>query len=363
MSAQEDLSAGHPQPQPNAPRPPLRIVSPDAPGAPSPPTGPPLSAEMRLSEFVEAYVVPVIGATWKAGTLKDVRKSVSYWVRFTGDPPLSQISQYHFAAFKKQLEKLPGCDGECLADNTIRKHCGNIQQALDAAGPETREQPLGTSLLVKVPYLTRPSLYIPDVEDVFTLQEIGWWLEACRHATAPRGPIAGDPCTWWRSLGLFDYNTGLRIGSLLKLLWEWIEEDEHGKWLKVPAAAIKRKRPLRVFLNDSALLALSWLPKTSDRIFHWPHGESWLHAQRRRILKRSEIRPARRYGFHAFRKALATELGKLSPTAAAMALGHAGGRRSVTIDHYQHRVILVDALHKLPQPTLPKVDWQRMLFE
>lgn len=307
---------------------------------------------ITLGQFYERYVKPICHASARKRTHDAYDRSLNYWDRITGDPALQEIDEYVCAAFIAGLRQLDGCDG-MLADNTVRKHCVHVQYCLDRAGPYSRRNnPLGKSLIADPPLLLKPAVVKNDVVDNFLLPEIGHWLEACHHASVPKLRRV-SPKDWWQSLIIFDYNTGIRLETLLAARFDWITTDDEGTWLIVPSTALKgRKRGRRFFLNQAALEAIEAIRTDRDLIFEWRFTEGYLHDRRRELLAKTRIPEHRRFGFHALRKALATELGKINSIAAKMALGHAGG--DVTIEHYQNRIILVESLMKLPQPV-----WRR----
>src|SRR5262245_28497810 len=137
---------------------------------------------------------------------------------------------------------------------------------------------------------------------------------------------------------------------MLRLRWEWLEEDELGWWLKVPPrGAPKVPRGIWLSMNRHALRALELVrdraaPEACGIIYPWPHTTGCLQDWMQRILEASRIPPNRRFKFHGLRKAFANELGKINGLIVPMALGHA--KSDVTLDSYVHRQMLVDAVSK-----------------
>jgi integrase len=355
-----------------------------------------LSPHLTLNQFFEAYVLPQRLAEAKPRNIVQYRESLRYWARFTLDPPLVQINAETCLLFQAGLlTVLAKGTGKPLADNTRRKHTFHVQHCLDLAGPShdddewqslfgwackacrprvvraapgycpTCDLPLAER---KRPLIPKPSLVINDVNDNFTVTEIGLWLDQCHRAIAPR--VAGlTPGLYHHSLVIVGYNTGLRIETLNKLEFSWLAQDDFGWWLNVPGAAIKKHRGRAFHVNPWALAAIERVRPVAEwdarkKIFPWPHTEGWLHEQRRRILLATAIPANRRFGFHGLRKACGTELSAINAVAAKMQLGHSGG--DVTVDHYTHRRVLVEAHGRLPQPPLsapiPGRDKQPGLF-
>ncbi|HJT35465.1 MAG TPA: tyrosine-type recombinase/integrase [Pirellulales bacterium] len=317
------------------------------------------SADLRLSEFYSLYVLPICLQQAKQRTLDQYRQSLDLWVDFTGDPPLRGIDDYTCALFLKQVRELPGRGQQQLADNTVRKHCVHLQFILDRAGPRSRHFRDAKAILTEVPVLQKPSLVLREVTDNFSLDEISQWLAACDAAEAPERltPLGCTPPQFWRSLLRFVYNIGFRVQTFTAVRWDWIVSEPIGKtktWLDVPPAALKKKRGRKFYLNESALAAiepLRVLDSVDGRILPWPHGDPYLQETRRAILAHTKLPRSRHLGFHGLRRALATELTRIcggNDCAAEMALGHS--TRNVTRNHYLNRVVMAEAMDRLPQP-------------
>jgi len=314
-----------------------------------------LSPTMTLGEFYEAYVEPNVlrPRQIKQRTLDQYQQSLGYWQKLTSDPPLASIDGNACSEFVCRVAKLHGRDGEPISPNTVRKHCVHLQRVIDLAGPKRRACRMAAELLDSVPYLERPPKREEEVENVFTLDEISAWLEACKHAAVPQ--LGVEPALWWRALIIWIYNVGTRIETTLLLEWSMIQGDE----LVVPARIIKGNNGKRFPLNEAALRAAESVRTANKRLFFWPHGHSWLQENRRRILAKTEIPPERRFGFHAVRKLLGTTLWEDDPAAAEKMLGHLG--RDVTRRHYVHRKVVRKAIDKVPQPAIAADDPQLTL--
>lgn len=353
-------------PDPPKETPQLRLWSPAAGDHGSP--GP--TADMTLEEFFGALVRPVRLGGSASRTIDEYVQSLRYWRTLTDNRPLGQIDDLEGAAFLAGLRALPGRDSPTMGENTVRKHCTHVQMVLDMAGPKTRQRRQAAGLLPQgPPVLVKPAQVDADVDDNFSLAEVGWWLECMRHARRPKPRDSGvEPATWWRSLGLLDYNTGLRIGTVLLLRREWLEEDELGHWFKIPPWAMKRRRRgFRCYLNAHALAALRAMGSVApdpgpESIFVWPHTINWLEDVLGQYLAKSRIAENRRFKFHALRKAFATELAKINGLIVPMAMAHSLGR-NVTLGSYVHRKAMTEAMDRLPQPVwASEPDRQGRLF-
>ncbi len=183
--------------------------------------------------------------------------------------------------------------------------------------------------------------------DGFTLDELSKLLAACHAAAAPAALSHAARETWWQTLILVAYNTGLRIGSLMALEWEMLSDNS--EWVRVP---VKGGDTKSVFVNVHARAALNTMRALSEegskRIWYWPHNFEWLDEQRRRILQASGLPFERRLGFHAIRKAMCTEASRIDPLAASMQAGHSDMR--MTMQHYINPSRAATAVSELPQP-------------
>jgi len=320
-----------------------------------------VTADDTLTDFFYRYVWPLCLAPKgdRDRTLKDYKTTLAYWRRFTGDPPLRKIDKRTLSKFIRLVPTIPGQkDGEKLAANTVRKHCDTVQRLLNYAGPESRQNLDGANLLDKPPWVRPPRRHQVVREKAFTLEELYLWLEACRDAMATEMILTDvEASVWWRAIVLFDYNTGVRLDTLMRLRWEMIDGD----WLKIPPDVIKRNQGQMLWLNGPAKAAIETLPHRSGLIFNWrgwPDTHNTLQAQRRRLQRAAGV-PIR--GFQALRESLSTQLARINPIAAQIMMNHKGLGMAMMIDHYlDAEAILSDALAKMPQPRLAI---QKRLFD
>jgi Phage integrase family len=332
-----------------------------------------LSPRMTLREFYASFFLPVclVALGRSRRTLDQYEQSLGLWGRFTLDPPLLAIDQRLIAKFTGGLRALPGIDTPTLGDNSIHKHCRTVQAIMDRAGPWARKiNEFGQDLLDRVPLIPKPSLFEPDVEDNFTIAELTVLLAHCAVPVAPSELGGRDREIWWRSLFLFAYNAGLRIGSLMTLEWTWLKIDARGSRIEIPSrSGTKGGRPKRFPLNQFALSALEMMRPISGgpqggRVWPWrgwPKSEGWLHEQRRRILDAAKFPEDRRFGFHGCRKAMCTELAEIDITAAMLGAGHKDMKTTTT--RYVNKRSLAKASARLPQPDQPpQPGQQRLLF-
>lgn len=318
---------------------------------------------MPLSAFYWDFYrgVCLVGA--KDRNVKQYDESIGLWVRLTGDPSIDLIDDATWARFREALARRPGRGAKCISLNTVRKHLIAVDAVFKRTGPRSRDHnPQGRGLIADPPRAVKPGIVKNERIKRFTIDEISAWLAVCHTARSPKTPGI-EPRQWWEGSVVLAYNTGLRLGELLKLQFLWIVEDEDGHWLELPAWAVKGgQNGRRVYLNVHARLAIRSIAGDRREILPFHHELGYVQALRRKMLAQSTIDAKRRFGFHALRKAFATELGRLSPSEAAvkMAMGHSG---DVTLDFYQHRELMIEAMDKLPQPVWrPDRDGDQMLM-
>ena len=328
-----------------------------------------LSGQMTLTEFYWAFYRPVCLTARDAGprNLKQYEESLGYWSRFTGDPPLAQIDDYTVALFLEGLLHLPGrTKGSSLSPNTVRKHCTHLQAIIDRPGPRSREARFrkAQGLLDVVPFLEKPAAKKKEADENFSLDEIGRILRHVGAAIAPAYLSYALRKRFWKNLFLCDYNTGLRVGSLTIFEWAGVRQDTLERWWI--HVRVKGGDTRRVHCNSFARAAIDDMrPITGGfaRVFHFPHGDSWLQAQRRRILIEAGLPPERRFGFHGFRRAMCTEGSQVDPLAVSMQAGHKDF--ATTQDFYINPGRVASGMANLPQPELPddEADPQQRLFD
>jgi integrase len=361
-----------PRPLPDSERQ-FRLFAP-GPDDPADAAGEGLSPAMTLSAFFREYFEPVyLSSRVKPSTLAGYRTAIKRWREITGDPALEEIDQLACAAFVTADLKYTGHRGDPLSPNTVNGHCTYLQMVLNLAGPRCRETRktaatddglFGTNrhgLPRSVPWFNPPPERDKIPEDGFTLDEIRAWLEACKYARQPALTTCSAP-DWWRALVRCLYNTGLRIGSALKLRREWISpapltgaNGERWGFATIPGDSYKGGRPHIVYLPPAALQAIQAI-RTPATIFPWLHTPKHLQEARRELLAMAGIPESRKFGFHGVRKAVATEIWRIDPKAAQLQLGHTDPR--VTKGHYVNPAVLGLALHSqlgaamrgIPQP-------------
>jgi len=355
------MSSPRPVPDPSG-APPLRVYA-------HTDQGDGLSPSMSLSDFFHVYVVRVLQSRGAAPrNLEQYDETLGLWVRYTGDPPLQEITSPVVQCFKVAISGRPGRNGNGkVSPNTVRKHLIVLQTLFDLAGPKviglmgpgrrTNEQRARRDGLLGVdadgrprpaPYVDKPPPRHKPVTDVFTIEEIEQWLEACQSARFPRGIPGISAPRFWTALVLWNYFVGTRIGTTLALRWSMLVKPT---LIRVPADSLKGTNDQEFYIHPMALAAAAAIRTRDPRIFPWPCKLNYLERLRRELLAAAGIPKERRFGFHGGRKCLCTQLMQINPIAAQKALGHLG--IAMTRDHYTGADVVAAAMAKIPQPRLP----------
>jgi integrase len=233
-----------------------------------------------------------------------------------------------------------------MAPNTIRKHCGAVQAVLDLCGPPDRKHREGVGLLDVVPYVPRPRREATSRVDMsFTACEVQRLIDHAQLAQLP----TDLPCSagvYLARLYVVLFNTGVRIGGAMGATWKHFETDHLTLRARVAA---KGFRDLRVELNDAARAVVeSMRGADSERIFPWPR--TWPASRHslydQHALVSQCLPPARRFGFHAFRRLHTELLDAINPAAVQMALGWTTGRTAN--EFYRSRKLVATSVAQLP---------------
>ena len=335
----------------------LQVVWPDddRPATTAAPAPSKLSPEMTLPEFFARYAWPDCLAPKgdSVRTRRDYEKSLDYWRVFTGNPALDQIDKRTCSRFVAELSSARHArTGETLAANTVHKHWVNLERLLRWSGPANRQNPEGAAVIDSPPWIKGPRKQKPSPRAGFALDEIQRWLEVLDTTAKITVPPAardavGDPPAWWRAVILFDYNTGLRPGTLFCIRWEMLA----GHWLTVPTGIVKGEDGLRIWLNEPAIRAIEPLRRPAGLVLGWPNWPAAETTFRKQRIRQQASAGIRQLPLYALRRCFSTELAKINPLAAQIMMGHKGLGMQMMIDHYvDPEQLLGDALARLPQP-------------
>lgn len=318
----------------------LRVIWPDGRDARPPST----AQRVTLSQFYREWFLPRVRVPRGSApdTLSADRTALRHWVRITGDPPLAAIDDELCAAFVSAMYD------RVASPATVRKTCIHLQAILYRAGPRTPRYRTAAGLLEAVPYLERPAVTAGDPRPGYTPAELSQLLAATAGVKVTSSCPAADQPAWWRSLLRFVHHTGLRVGTVMRARWSWLDADG---WLHVPPAGYKQhKAGRRFYLSEAALEAAEGARTGQERMFAWQHWEAnrgWFYRVWRSISD-AALPPARRAGFYGLRRATLSWLAARNPLVARLVAGHR--KLDVLEDHYIDRRVVVELLEALPRP-------------
>jgi len=312
----------------------LRLfVEPDENGGPS------HEAPDTLDAFWRLVARPEMSIDLLPGTIADYSATVATWRRLVGDPPFPCIDDRTILDFRQRVAKLAGRKGATLSRQTIEKHERNLRSLLAWAAEEDRcefPQALARSHRRR----GRRKREAVESPKPFSTQEIQALRTVCGSKRRPKLPRV-HPSTWWDTLILAAYWTGLRRETLASIRWEWIE----GHVLTIPAAAMKGGQPSQKWLADDCMVALNRLrPSGLPLAFAWTDSAGELisiNDARVRITKgfaklayRAGLKTQGDFrGLHCLRASHGTEtFGACGVEMASNALDHSD--QNTTVRHY-----------------------------
>ncbi len=107
---------------------------------------------------------------------------------------------------------------------------------------------------------------------------------------------------WWQALLAVMWDSGLRIGALMKAEWG----DVDGEFILIRAETQKDKEEQRFKLHRDTLKALGRLGKRAGRIFKWPYCWTTLWKRYDKLLEKAGLPHGRRDKFHRVRRSVAS---------------------------------------------------------
>lgn len=335
-------------------------------------TPPPLSSEMTLGEFFDAWYLPIVltGESASESTITLYRNALHWWATLTPNPPIRLISEFTIADFKPKLNEATWRRGvrgvtRRLAKATIAKHLKAVRAVLRRAGPTVDTERPCKHLVDQVPHIR--------VHKVRTSPKPAFEIAIANRivAAAPRLSESDLPWElpqqlWWQGLLLVLYYTGLRTGTVRKLRWSMIAERSSagvrapfgGAWLIVPGEIVdKTDKPLDKFLHPIPLRIVERLndawrePPPDPLLFPWPHCVRHLGRRHDRLQHLAGINEANWLSPHAWRRTH------------GMAMGRVGAGRGIEIaqhalDHADERTTRESYVDIEPELILqlPRID-------
>lgn len=356
-------------------QPSLRIWTPDAieshagESQPEPlATVPPeLNNQLTLSQFFEHWFLPLILVQQKKAaetTIDAYRDAIGWWERLTGDPPLSQIDDHTIGLVEAALRVATykrgrlGREWPLLEDSQHKiKRCLNA--VLHRTGPKTDRRKTAKLLgkypeghvcegeWIEAPYFVLGNLEKSQPKPPFSLKHARLiaahatqfrWGSKPGKARAPLPPVkCGD---WWQAFFSVLYYTGLRVGTVLQLRWEHVEQGTKSAWLNIPKAIVtKTHKGFRKFLHADALFALERIKTGSALLLPSPYCYDYLAKLHKKVQAEAGVPEGKIQSPHAWRRTHATQMCRIGMDRgikiAQKALDHADDK--TTREFYVHQ--------------------------
>lgn len=236
-------------------------------------------------------------------------------------PRTSKLYGCTIRAFGKFLGRAPTM--EDLADEvTLSRH---LEHRLTTVSPysveKERSQLMSLARLANerrmIPSLpTCPPSVLPDrVPSAYSEDDLRRLFHAASTAQGKVGPILASE--FWPAIILCAFETGERIGALLG-----VEPQHYSRpFLHVPAEVRKGGRRARIYeLSEEACDRIERV-RGRDRIFAWPHTETYLWDRLKKINQRAGI-TGKRMAFQQVRRSAISHMAKAGADPVAFA-GHA----------------------------------------
>lgn len=152
------------------------------------------------------------------------------------------------------------------------------------------------------------------------------------------GNVRAD--VWWPALLLVLYDTGERIGAVLRLVWN--DVDLRGRWIRFPAENRKgRTRDSLARIAPDTVTHLRRLRRSPGPVFPWPYGYTYVWFRYGRLLREAGLPDDRARKFHCVRKTTASHLEAL------------GGNATDALRHSSRRITLLYLDPKITKPAQP----------
>ena len=281
---------------------------------------------MRLTDFLEDIYVPLKLRGGSTNTLRLYRHSIKRFSDYLNRDAM--LSDFDDLVVSRYLANLAG-----LSPYSIEKERAQLCAMWNFAARK--------GIVSKFPtvYPTKLPERLPLAWEQTDLSQL---LESCAKE---KGEIAGvSAALWWVTLHLVMWDTGERIGAILKLKWD----NLHGNRLMVPAEIRKGKTRDRLFELDARTVNQMRSIDQPNRslIFPWHQAPNHIYYHYSRILRRAGLPTDCKSKFHRMRKTVATFFAA------------AGGDASKLLDHQNPKT----TQRYLDQRMLPETQAKDLLF-
>ncbi len=191
-----------------------------------------------------------------------------------------------------------------------------------------------------------------EMPTAWKLEELGDLLGAVQRLRLGEVNGTGIPRRlWWRSLLLFLYDSGARIGAALALARTDVSLPQG--WAALSPDTAKTGVAQLVSLSDQTVAAIrATHPEDRELIWPWPHHRRTLWAQYQRIRRWAGLPTDRTHAFHCLRRTHASQLAAVDLEMARRSMGHTSA--AMTLSRYVDPRVVEAArpVDVLPRPKL-----------
>lgn len=302
-----------------------------------------LRPDMTLTEFYDAYYKPCVSVAGARSekTMREREKSLDYWCRHTGNPPMNKITNQTTALFVTRMRQTL-YRGKLLSNHTIKKHCLALAAVFNIAGRWCEKHKDAVGLLSRTPHFPTVETWDDVTWKTPTVEHVERILESADVAEYPKLPDVPAP-EWWQSIYAVLYSTGLRKGDIMQAKWSDIIVINGQPYLHIPPDHEKNHQEKNIPLNETCILAINRMVRTGkdDLIFPFPHSDSTFTRTRQKIIEAAGLPTPEMGTFHGIRRLIGTIVEN-----AQKVLGHTNP--STTRRHYQSLEVVRVSLEKLP---------------
>jgi len=191
-----------------------------------------------------------------------------------------------------------------------------------------------------------------EIPTAWKMEELAALLQAVHRLRI--GPINGTGIPrrlWWRSLLLFLYDSGARIGAALAV--QRTDVSLSDGWVSLSGSDAKTGLAQLVSLSEQTVAAIrATHPEDRELIWPWPHHRRTLWAQYQRIRRWAGLPTDRTHAFHCLRRTHASQLAAVDLEMARRSMGHTSA--AMTLSRYVDPRVVEAArpVDVLPRPKI-----------
>lgn len=224
---------------------------------------------LSLLNFLRTFYVPTqLYAQRNFRTSDSYLQSVSVYLEANGDIKIDDICLAAHARF------FQFCKVTNLANETIRKHCRNLNVIFSSLGPDSRKNPDAFGFLQAAPWIRPPKAFhrLPKSIGDSPIDQLLAAVHLCPETHIfPKHLEEGFRPIYWKTLIEFVITTGLRRNAVFNLKYGDISADS--KFISVQPEIDKCQRGRLKPLHSTVYNHLQIIRTESPYLFPWTHGD------------------------------------------------------------------------------------------